>query len=589
MENISLVSWNDLYVVDESLATELGHLVDAVNIHEMAHSYFGDAIVIRDYAHAWLKESWATYIEQVWWEETDGADEAMYDYFVNATAYFKEADSAYMRPIVTREFSSSWDMYDRHLYPGGACRLHTLRHELGDATFWEGVRLYVDRFLGRTVETDDFRRAMEEVSGRSLVLFFEQWLYGKGYPALKVTFKHDAKKQEGRFEIEQTQVDEEKEVPSFRLDLDLGWVIDGEMRVETVEIREAKHTFLVSMEHAPDQVRVDPGHKVLHKLDFNPGDEMLRRQLTEAADVIGRILAGRELAKTGRHKNLEAVAAAYRQEPFYGVRIQHALSLAGADSSLAAEALASIVREETNPRVMAWLFQAAGSVRHGSIRDALRERIEAGLPYYAARMALEALGAQRAAAPLDVLAAAADTPGYGGLAQSGAFLGLAQSRHDEAIPILLEKAAYGAASNRARPSAALALGSIGHVQVRRRREQITDALEDLLKDPHPRVRVAAVAGLRSLAEPGAIASLESYARPLPAQEQIGVQRAIRKIRAAQESPGKEVETELEALRGDLKDLTGVVESLRARIDKQDGGKGRKGRSGGKRKSRKGKP
>ena len=41
----------------------------------------------------------------------------------DATAYFEEADEKYQRPIVTRRFKSSWDLYDRHLYQGGACRL----------------------------------------------------------------------------------------------------------------------------------------------------------------------------------------------------------------------------------------------------------------------------------------------------------------------------------------------------------------------------------------------------------------------------------------------------------------------------------
>ena len=52
-------------------------------------------------------------------------------------------------------------MYDRHLYPGGAARLHTLRGELGDEAFWSGVQRYVKRYAGQVVETDDFRRELE--------------------------------------------------------------------------------------------------------------------------------------------------------------------------------------------------------------------------------------------------------------------------------------------------------------------------------------------------------------------------------------------------------------------------------------------
>jgi aminopeptidase N len=86
MENISLVTWIDTFVIDQTNALERKHLTDLVNIHEMGmynnplyitkehtvnhlsafekgHTYFGDLLVIRHFEHAWLKESWATYIE----------------------------------------------------------------------------------------------------------------------------------------------------------------------------------------------------------------------------------------------------------------------------------------------------------------------------------------------------------------------------------------------------------------------------------------------------------------------------------------------------------------------------------------------
>lgn len=141
-----------------------------------------------------------------------------------------EAEEDYARPIATRTYNSSWAMYDNHLYPGGSCRLHMLRLLLGDATFWEAVRTYVARFARGLVETSDFRKVLEEVSqchvralcvvlcdlsagdgvesavladgllshsahththhpspptqvsGRSLVRFFEQWIESPGFP-----------------------------------------------------------------------------------------------------------------------------------------------------------------------------------------------------------------------------------------------------------------------------------------------------------------------------------------------------------------------------------------------------------------------
>ena len=65
MENISLVSWDDSWLVDERAHAEFGWLVDVINLHEMAHTWFGDVVVCRDFAHSWLKESWATYMESI--------------------------------------------------------------------------------------------------------------------------------------------------------------------------------------------------------------------------------------------------------------------------------------------------------------------------------------------------------------------------------------------------------------------------------------------------------------------------------------------------------------------------------------------
>jgi aminopeptidase N len=126
------------------------------------------------FEHTWLKEGWATYIEAVWCEENISEDEMRYQMLDNAKAYIKETNSKYMRPIVTRVYDSSWAMFDRHTYPGGAWRLHMLRHLLGDESFWAGVRKYVKDYSGKTVETEDFRKYLEDASGLNLNKFFDQ-------------------------------------------------------------------------------------------------------------------------------------------------------------------------------------------------------------------------------------------------------------------------------------------------------------------------------------------------------------------------------------------------------------------------------
>ena len=90
-----------------------------------------------------------------------------------------------------------------------------------------GVRRYVAEYMGEAVETADFRRALERHSGRSLVRFFEQWIHSPGYPAIKASFKWDESSKQGTFTIEQTQVKEDGDEPTFEMPLTLGWRIDG--------------------------------------------------------------------------------------------------------------------------------------------------------------------------------------------------------------------------------------------------------------------------------------------------------------------------------------------------------------------------
>merc|ERR1712080_33792 len=107
---------------------------------------------------AWLKEGWAKYMEAVWLEDEKGPEEFQYMMYINRNTYICECQTRYTLPTVTRKYNSSWQLYDSHLYPGGAWRLHMLREMLGNDIFWKGVQRYIKDYKGKVVTTVDFRR-----------------------------------------------------------------------------------------------------------------------------------------------------------------------------------------------------------------------------------------------------------------------------------------------------------------------------------------------------------------------------------------------------------------------------------------------
>ena len=566
MENISLVSWGDNWIQDESSVQEVEWWVDQLNVHEMAHSYFGDAIVCRDFAHAWLKESWATYIEQCWREDNYTQDEALYVYYSKATFYFKEADHFYKRPIITRRFKSSWQMFDAHLYEGGACRLHTLRCELGDEVFWPAVCDYLQRYNGQVVETDHFRHIMEEHSGRSLGRFFDQWFYTPGYPSLKISFSYDDKQKLGSFEIEQTQIDKKAGIPAFVFSTDISWIIDGQEHRLPITLNQAKQIITITMSAEPEQVRFDPDCKVLHKLSFNPGSKMLRKQLTEAKDIIGRIQAANELAKTHKRANINAIVDAYANEPFWGVRREFAKALGEANSDAGIAGLAKLIMSEQDPMVMRNLLRTASNYRDRRIRDAIATRLKNGLPHFATMNAYEALGAQRHEAPWELLLEGIKEEGYNGLAQSGAFRGLGATRRSEAIDLLLHNVAYGNSSNRSRSAAVSALADIGQGQEKAIREQIIETLIDLLRDPWYRVRKTAAYGLQTMKATQAIGALDAFAHTLSYQDQVEVEQIIASLRQQDKTDGSAFKKQIQELQEKVRKLEDTVQKLEAKME-----------------------
>lgn len=567
MENISLVSWDDRWVLDESLAPELGPLVDIINLHEMAHTWFGDLIVVRDYAHAWLKESWATYMESCWLEDSAGSDEHLYSLFANGQAYLEEADTRYKRPIVTRRFNSSWNMFDRHLYPGGAYRLHMLRRELGDATFWSGVQTYVARFAGKTVETDDFRRVMEEVSGRSLVRWFEQWLYSKGYPSLGVKFEWSAERKQGTFEFTQTQRetkgdDSAEQEPLFVFDIQVGWMCAGEHYTDVVSVKSAKTTARFNMAENPQLVTVNADGRVLCKLDFDPGAPRLLAALSSADDLLTRIHAAWMLTKGGKRAHIEAIKKAFAREPFWGARVQFAKALGEAGSVAAVDALVELLKDHSDPLSLPALITAAGHYRDPRISEVLQERIDRGIGPRAREAAYRTLGLQRSNAPFERLQQASLGSGVGGFAQSGALLGLAETRRPEALPILEARVRYGAIDPRARPAAAQAIGILAARLEVGPRERAVELLCDLLRDPDAVVQRAAAEGLAAAAAVEAVPQLEAYRRRLTHQEQDQVLRLVQRLRHSQQDLIKQTGQTLEELQDRVRKLEDQLSSLK---------------------------
>jgi len=196
----------------------------------------------------------------------------------------------------------------------------------------------------------------EELSGRSLSQFFDQWVYLSGYPEITVKYSWDELAKQVKLTVTQTQMTNEKR-PFFRFKLPVKLVVGEKVHQRTIEISKDKEDFYLGLEAAPSIVRFDPELTVLAKINFAPNEKMLIAQLGDQTDVIGRLQA---VDKLGKHKNkkvaLEQLAKALKEDPFFAIR------------SSAAEGLAAMRTPEAFAVLQGALDQPDARVRRSVVR-----------------------------------------------------------------------------------------------------------------------------------------------------------------------------------------------------------------------------
>ena len=421
MENTSLTTLtvNTLFAD----ASENLHSSRSLDAHEMAHQWFGDLVTCRDWSHLWLNEGFATYYSLLYDKHLLGDDFFKHGLYRNAQGIFRNDKDTI--PIVYKGYANPMDQFSFRAYPKGGWVLHMLRSQLGETLYRQCVKTYLERHRFGTVVTQDLVEVFEELSGRSLSRFFDQWVYLSGYPELDIKYSWDELAGQVKLGVTQKQMTNEKR-PLFHFSLPVKLVVGDTVHLETIEISQAREDFYLNLDAAPDIVRFDPELTVLAKIHFKPSDKMTEAQLNDTRDVIGRLLAIEQLIGRKPKKTVELLTKVLNEDGFFAVRQAAANGLASlrtpesfsalkdsldqADARVrktvvqslskfysddAFNALKGVADRETNPDIRAQAIKDLGAYAKPELREfLLRELGSDSYRHTIARNAIEAMRTQ---------------------------------------------------------------------------------------------------------------------------------------------------------------------------------------------------
>lgn len=176
--------------------------------HELAHQWFGDKITCGAWNDIWLNEGFATFGEHLVNEKNLMTHSEFMNYLANqmnvitsqpnGSVYVDDSDLANI-PVL---FSG------RLTYVKGGYVLRMMKWILGDEAFYQLLKDYAANpaFAYSYAKTEDFKNQILVSTGRDFTGFFNDWIYGEGYPTYTIKWKQSANL-DMNFLVSQTQSD----------------------------------------------------------------------------------------------------------------------------------------------------------------------------------------------------------------------------------------------------------------------------------------------------------------------------------------------------------------------------------------------
>lgn len=297
--------------------------------HELAHSWFGNNITCRNINYLWLNESFATYGHLLWDEESLGKERFDFDRQEALDQYLDYVkENHIIRPLEYACYDTVSDMYTSQLtYLKGAIVLHMLRNILGDEEFFHALSYFLHKHEFTNVVSSDFKIAIEEAAGKNLDWFFDDWVYGGGYPIFEVAYTFLKNRKLIDLSVSQVQPII-KGQDLFTLPVEITIVTAKGEKKETIWVKNKSDQFLLHCDEEPLMVSFDGSGALVSEVHFDKSlDELIYQVFND--EIPGRIRAMRALARRlpVHQKTVQTFSDILAKEYFWGLKAEVAFLL----------------------------------------------------------------------------------------------------------------------------------------------------------------------------------------------------------------------------------------------------------------------
>ncbi|MCD9853247.1 T9SS type A sorting domain-containing protein [Epilithonimonas sp. JDS] len=192
--------------MEHATMSTMGYFAQDLIAHELAHQWFGDKLTCGAWNDIWLNEGFATMGEYVAYEKLLMNPSQFQNYLQTEMDQITSlpGGSVYI-PDSQLSFNRIFD--GRLSYTKGGYVLRMMKWILGDDAFYTMLKAYQDNsaFAYNYVKTSDFQNFLSSFTGRDFTEFFNDWIYGEGYPTYQIRWTQNASNNKLTFRVGQTR------------------------------------------------------------------------------------------------------------------------------------------------------------------------------------------------------------------------------------------------------------------------------------------------------------------------------------------------------------------------------------------------
>lgn len=391
-----------------------GNRWESTIAHELFHQWFGDYVTTESWSNLTLNESFADYSQTLWDEYKYGADAGDAENYSGMQGYL--SSNSEKKDLVRFHYHYREDMFDAVSYQKGGRILHMLRNFVGDSAFFKSLNLYLTTHKFKSAEAHQLRLAFEEVTGRDLNWFFNQWYFGSGHPTVDIDYVYDDAAGRVTVKIKQTQ----KTGKIFTLPLAIDVYEGGKKTRYNVWVKNAVDSFSFAYKTRPSLVNVD-GDKVMLwvKKDNKTLDNYIA-QYNEAGKYVDRREAIDFAAKKADDpaaQQLLLKAVNDRYAPLRELAIARLDFRKEALRTGAEPLLLQVAEKDPKSTVRAAAIEKLGEYRKKEYADLFKKAVNDS-SYTVAGTALEALGKVEPETAASLAKSLSKTPSKGALKEA---------------------------------------------------------------------------------------------------------------------------------------------------------------------------